>query len=97
MASVIKVLPSSAVQFAVYDSVSDALASLRPARARAPTQMCDKLLAGIVAGAAACVTTYPLETVRTMMCVPGVSQGNFFQVWACFTTTSFVAMMHCSL
>lgn len=80
MASVLKVLPSSAVQFAVYDTVRDALVALRPPNVRASTEMLDKLLAGVVAGAASCCATYPLETVRTHMSVPGISQGNFFQV-----------------
>lgn len=86
MASVIKVLPASAVQFAVYDSVSDMLHMARERHIRGGTASCgspelaDKLLAGIVAGAASCIATYPLETIRTVMCVPGIAQGNFFQV-----------------
>jgi Mitochondrial carrier protein len=80
MASVVKVLPSAAIQFAVYDGVSDVLKSLRPPNVKKSTEMLDRLAAGVVAGAASCVVTYPLETVRTMMCVPCVSQGSFLEV-----------------
>jgi solute carrier family 25 (mitochondrial phosphate transporter), member 23/24/25/41 len=79
MASVVKVLPSSAVQFAVYDGVGDALKALRREDTRRSTQILDRLVAGIAAGAASCVATYPLETIRTMMCVPGIAEGTFLQ------------------
>lgn len=88
MASVVKVLPASAMQFAVYDSMSDMLHMMRRrnaqdgAAASSSPQLFDKLLAGIVAGAASCSLTYPLETVRTMMSVPGIAQGNFVQATA---------------
>jgi solute carrier family 25 phosphate transporter 23/24/25/41 len=88
MASVIKVLPSSAVQFAVYDHCSDAFKALRGLSPSSTPHIGDRLAAGVVAGAAACVVTYPLDTIRTMMCVPGVATGNFFRVrtgtmWSC--------------
>lgn len=80
MASVVKVLPASAVQFAVYDGVSDAIKGVRGVGANGRVRIADRLAAGVAAGAASCVATYPLDTVRTMMSVPGVSQGGFFRV-----------------
>jgi solute carrier family 25 (mitochondrial phosphate transporter), member 23/24/25/41 len=80
MASVVKVLPSSAVQFAVYDSCSDTFKALRGLGPSSSPHIADRLAAGVVAGAAACMVTYPLDTIRTMMCVPGVSSENFFKV-----------------
>ena len=83
MASVVKVLPASAVQFAVYDGISDAIKGLRGVGANGRARIVDRLAAGVAAGAASCVATYPLDTVRTMMSVPGISQGGFLRVRDC--------------
>lgn len=63
LATVAKVFPSSAVQFACYDGVQEALLHWNGPGCRdlsAP----QKLLAGLLAGGASCVATYPLEALR---------------------------------
>lgn len=80
MATVLKVLPASAVQFAAYDGVKDLLRAMRPAGEGPRSENLERLLAGSTAGAASCLVTYPLETIRTMMSMPGCVSGNFAQV-----------------
>jgi len=86
-ATLVKIMPASAVQFAVYEALRDALkatgifggtvgAAHGGKRGAGP----EHFLAGFVAGAAQCLVSHPLETIRTLMSVPGCTQGNFFQV-----------------
>eukprot|EP00892_Ulva_mutabilis_P000936 jgi/Ulvmu1/10843/UM007_0017.1 len=85
-ATLVKIMPASAVQFTVYEALRDALkacgvfgsagvAAGGPKRGAGP----EHFVAGFTAGAAQCLVSHPLETIRTLMSVPGCTQGNFFQ------------------
>lgn len=72
LATVTKVFPSSAISFAAYDACKDVLQAYSgPGADDLSTQQ--KLFAGLVAGAAACTATYPLEALRTQI---SVAQGR---------------------
>lgn len=72
LATVTKVFPSSAISFAAYDACKDVLQAYSgPGAGDLSTQQ--KLFAGLVAGAAACTATYPLEALRTQI---SVAQGR---------------------
>lgn len=86
-ATLVKIMPASAVQFAVYEALRDALkatgvfggtagAARNSKRGAGP----EHFIAGFVAGAAQCLVSHPLETIRTLMSVPGCTSGSFFQV-----------------
>ncbi len=65
--TVLKVFPASAIQFAVYDSIKDAL--LGASQHSAPQlSTVQQLGAGMAAGAAATMATYPLEMLRCVVC-----------------------------
>ncbi|KAK2078630.1 hypothetical protein QBZ16_003470 [Prototheca wickerhamii] len=87
-ATLLKIVPASAVQFAVYHGVKDLLLHRRrDGRARAGlaaaqgAQLTDleRLLAGALAGAAATVATYPLESTRSVMSVAGGVPGGLLE------------------
>lgn len=61
--TVLKVFPASAIQFAVYDGIKDALLAV-PGRSVRQLHTAEQLGAGMVAGAAATLATYPLEMLR---------------------------------
>ncbi|KAK9906889.1 hypothetical protein WJX75_009795 [Coccomyxa subellipsoidea] len=78
MATMMKVAPQTAIQFAVYDTVTDAMlrsmASVESASGLPASKQLSKwqhLLAGCMAGAAGTVVTYPMETLRTHMALGG--------------------------
>lgn len=66
LATVAKVVPSSAIQFAVYDSVKDMMTMMSQDKSIDLTTA-QKFSAGLIAGAAACTVTYPLEALRTQI------------------------------
>uniref|UniRef100_A0A1D2A5A8 Mitochondrial substrate carrier family protein B n=2 Tax=Auxenochlorella protothecoides TaxID=3075 RepID=A0A1D2A5A8_AUXPR len=84
-ATLAKIAPASAVQFAVYHGLRDTLAARRgagpgPAAAReGGLTTPERLAAGAAGGAAATLVTYPLEATRTMMSVAGGVPGNLWQ------------------
>ncbi len=71
---VLQIFPASAIQFAVFHSVKDALLSVRSSDASLPQRAqqdgelsnAERLLAGAAAGAASASVTYPLESTRTV-------------------------------
>ncbi|CAL8462209.1 g1740 [Coccomyxa elongata] len=80
LATILKVAPQTAIQFAVYDTITDAMlrsmASVESASGIHPSKQLSRwqhLLAGCAAGAAATVVTYPMETLRTHMALGGQS------------------------
>lgn len=87
-ATLAKIFPASAIQFAVFHSVKDALLSMRSSDA-SPAQRAqqdgelsnaERLLAGAAAGAASASVTYPLESTRTLMSVAGGMEGSLVAV-----------------
>ncbi|PRW34020.1 calcium-binding mitochondrial carrier S -3-like [Chlorella sorokiniana] len=77
MATVIKVFPSSAIQFAVYDACKDVmLAYSGPGVSDLSSQ--EKMVAGMAAGAVACTATYPLEALRTQVSVAQGGAGSSY-------------------
>ncbi|PSC76347.1 calcium-binding mitochondrial carrier S -1 [Micractinium conductrix] len=75
LASVVKVFPSSAIQFAVYDACKDVMQHFSGPGARS-LSTAQKLGAGMVAGATACAATYPLEALRTQLAVAQAGSGG---------------------
>lgn len=89
-ATLVKIVPASAVQFAVYEALRDALkatgvfgGSTGATRAGPKGAGPEHCIAGFVAGAAQCLVSHPLETIRTLMSVPGCTQGSFPQACCC--------------
>jgi solute carrier family 25 phosphate transporter 23/24/25/41 len=89
-ATLVKIFPASAIQFAVFNSVKDrVLAARQPRRqpqgaqqAQQPSQDLanhERLVAGAAAGAAAACCCYPLESMRTAMSMAGGVRGNLLQ------------------
>lgn len=85
-ATLIKIMPASAVQFAVYEALRDALkacgafgCATSGTRGGSKGAGPEHFIAGFIAGAAQCLVSHPLETIRTLMSVPGCTQGNFLQ------------------
>lgn len=68
LASVIKGFPSSAIQYAAYDGTKEVMQSWS-GRGAGDLSTAQKMGAGSVAGASACLATYPLEALRTQICV----------------------------
>lgn len=86
-AALAKVVPSSAVSFAVFNGIKRSLLrhkSLRNTGAPADTELstAERLLAGAAAGASAATCTYPLDRMRTVMAVGGGQGGNLLQAAA---------------
>lgn len=48
------------------------------ARGHKQPDLLDEILAGSAAGAVAGVITYPLETMRTILAIPGASSGGLW-------------------
>lgn len=67
--TVLKVFPASAIQFAVYDGIKDALLAV-PGRSTRQLHAGEQLGAGMAAGAAATLATYPLEMLRCVQSRP---------------------------
>lgn len=86
-ATLVKIMPASAVQFAVYEALRDALKAMsgRTSATQAGPKGAgpEHFIAGFVAGAAQCLVSHPLETIRTLMSVPGCTQGSFLQACSC--------------
>ncbi|KAK9813123.1 hypothetical protein WJX72_009417 [[Myrmecia] bisecta] len=70
-ATILKVFPQSAIQFATYDCVKDAFMAIFHHKPGSELRQAEKMLAGCVAGASSTVFTYPLETIRTRMSMAG--------------------------
>ena len=89
-AKVAKVIPSSAIQFFVYNQTKELFLRLREAKAAAqgggkkgaPTEIsaAERLLAGAVSAIAATLTMYPLDTVGSQMAVAGGAKGGLLEV-----------------
>lgn len=84
MATMLKVMPQSAVQFAVYDTCKDIMYA-QAEQAGVPTSEVSQLttqqhlLAGCIAGGAATAVTYPFETLRTHMAMGSHKYGTVFK------------------
>jgi solute carrier family 25 phosphate transporter 23/24/25/41 len=66
MISVVKVVPQSAIQYAVYDTLTKNL--MTPSIKKGETAAlsnAQRVAAGCLSGASACVVVFPLETLRT--------------------------------
>jgi len=68
MVSVIKVLPSSALQFAIFENMKEAMGG--------SLSIPQRLAAGAAAGAVATATCYPLDTLKSQMSVRGGLKGS---------------------
>ncbi|EFN55456.1 hypothetical protein CHLNCDRAFT_133793 [Chlorella variabilis] len=75
LATVMKVFPSSAIQFATYDACKDVMLHYS-GRGAGDLSTYQKLLAGMVAGGTACTATYPLEALRHVLTQVSVAQGR---------------------
>eukprot|EP00887_Chlorella_sp_A99_P006533 scaffold3.g6533.t1 len=62
-ATLVKVFPNNAIQYAVYDGCKD-LMLLRSGDHTTDLDSSQKVVAGLLASAAACTATYPLEALR---------------------------------
>ena len=77
LVSCLKVFPSSAIQFGIFESVKDVfLLSSDDGQ----LQVWQRLVAGSVAGAVSGFLMYPLESIKTAMQVPGGLQGSIVGV-----------------
>lgn len=80
-ANCLKVAPTRAIQFAVYERVKVAILKRQQARAPPGTEVTlspyGRLVAGGLAGMVACSIVYPLEVIKTMLTVspPGTYNG----------------------
>lgn len=79
LATVIKVFPSSAIQFAVYDTLKEVMLSQESDKGVDLSSL-QKFGAGFVSGAAACTVTYPLEALRTQIQVAKGVQGSYMGI-----------------
>lgn len=68
----IRIVPYSAVQFAVFEKCKQLLVEIKPAGSRQLTDV-DRLLAGSVGGIASVLATYPLDLVRARITVQTAS------------------------
>jgi len=81
--NVIKVIPRSALQFAVYANMKDFFLLRKKPKAdgSAPAGLTtpERLIAGGLAGATATVVTYPLDLIRSQMAVNGTKLVDTFK------------------
>ncbi|KAL4444943.1 hypothetical protein ABPG77_003993 [Micractinium sp. CCAP 211/92] len=78
LATVMKVFPSSAIQFATYDACKDVMMHLAGPGTQDLSTL-QKAGAGLVSGAVACTFTYPLEALRTQVAVTQGAAGASYR------------------
>lgn len=86
-ANCLKVAPSRAIQFAVYEKIKLAILQQSQARARPGTEVSlspyGRLCAGGLAGMVASSFVYPLEVVKTMLTVSPGSYNGILDAFVC--------------
>uniref|UniRef100_A0A061QKR9 Mitochondrial coenzyme a transporter slc25a42 n=1 Tax=Tetraselmis sp. GSL018 TaxID=582737 RepID=A0A061QKR9_9CHLO len=83
-ATLAKIFPQTAIQFASFHSLKEAAASFHvrngTGSATGELSSLEHLLVGSLAGLLACSATYPLDTMRTQMSITGGLKGNLLSV-----------------